>query len=108
MDFGQTEDGEGGWVTALVDDSPEAERVTVDFDVTSIGELSEVIGKLIAVNRNGVAVIEVTRRFEIPAEGSPGSLRSAVGKMVGAMIIDGKVRWRLVGTTPERGKGGRP
>jgi hypothetical protein len=108
VDIRQTEDGEGGRVTAPVDDSAEAEHVTADLDVASLGELSEVIGKLIAVNRNGVAVIEATHRFEIPAEGAPSSLRSAVGKVVGVMIIDGKVRWRLVGTAPERGKGGRP
>jgi hypothetical protein len=108
VDSVQTEDGEGSRVSAPVDDSPETERVAVDLNVASIGELSEVIGKLIAVNRKGVAVIEATRRFEIPAGGAPSSLRSAVGKVVGAMIIDGKVRWRLVETTPERGKGGRP
>jgi hypothetical protein len=108
VDFGQTEDGEGGLVATPFDDSPEAEHVTADLDVASIGELSEVIGKLIAVNRNGVAVIEATRRFEIPAEGAPSSLRSAVGKVVGVMVIDGKVRWRLVETTPEPGEGGRP
>ncbi len=96
MNSGQTEDGEGGRVTKPVDDSPEAEQLTADFKVTSIRELSEVVGKLIAVNRNGVAVIEATRRFEIPMEGTPSSLRSAVGKVVGVVIIDGQVRWRLV------------
>ena len=91
-----TEDCEDGHVAEPVDDSSAAEHVTAGFDVTSIRELSEVVGKLIAVNRNGLAVIEATRRFEIPVEGEPSSLRSAVGKMVGVMIIDGQVRWRLV------------
>ena len=96
MNSRHTEDGEGDHVTEPVDDSSTAEHVTADFDVTSARELSEVVGKLIAVNRNGLAVIEATRRFEIPVEGAPSSLRSAVGKVVGVMIIGGQVRWRLV------------
>ena len=92
----EEEDGENGRVNPPVDDSLEVEHVTVDLDVASIGELWEVVGKLVGVNRNGMLVIEVTRRFEIPVEGTPRSLRSAVGKVVGVMIIDGQVRWRLV------------
>jgi hypothetical protein len=103
VNFRQTEDGEGGPVTEPVDDSPEAEHVTADLRVASIRELSEVVGKLVAVNRNGVAVIEATRRFEIPVEGTPGSLRSAVGKVVGVMTIDGQVRWRLVKVSTDQG-----
>ncbi|MDV3278374.1 MAG: hypothetical protein LYZ69_07930 [Nitrososphaerales archaeon] len=105
MNSRQTEDGGGGRVTKPVDDSPEAEQLTADLKVTSIRELSEVVGKLIAVNRNGVAVIEARRRFEIPVEGAPSSLRSAVGKVVGVMIIDGQVRWRLVNVSTNRGPG---
>jgi hypothetical protein len=92
----ETEDGENGRVNPPVDDSLEVEHVTVDLDVASIGELWEVVGKLVAVKRNGKIVIEVTRRFEIPVEGAPRSLRGAVGKVVGVMIIGGQVRWRLV------------
>ena len=108
MNSRHADDGEGGHVTEPVDDSSTLEHVTAGFDVTSIGELSEVVGKLVAVNRNGLAVIEATRRFEIPVEGAPSSLRSAVGKMVGVMIIGGQVRWRLVDTVPNPPEGERP
>ena len=108
MNSRHTEDGEGGHVTEPVDDSSTSEHTTAGFDVTFIGELSEVVGKLVAINRNGLAVIEATRRFEIPAEGAPRSLRNAVGKVVGVMIIGGRVKWRLVEVAPEPGKGGRP
>ncbi|MDG6921100.1 MAG: hypothetical protein JRN59_06195 [Nitrososphaerota archaeon] len=100
--------GEGGHATEPVDDSSTSEHVAAGFDVTSIGELSEVVGKLVAVDRNGLAVIEATRRFQIPVEGAPSSLRSAVGKVVGIMIIDGQVRWRLVDTAPSPLEGESP
>jgi hypothetical protein len=103
VNFRRTEDGEGCRVTKPVDDSPEAEKLTAAFKVTPIRELSEVVGKLVAVNRNDVAVIEATRKFEIPVEGTPSSLRSAVGQMVGVMIIDGQVRWRLVKVATNQG-----
>jgi len=96
VNFRQTEDGGNGWVNPPIDDSLEVKHITVGLDVASIGELSEVVGKLVGVKRNGMAVIEVTKRFEIPVEGAPSSLRSAVGKVVGVMIIEGQVRWRLV------------
>jgi len=102
----QTEEGESGRLTKPVDDSPTAEQLTADFKVTPIRELSEVVGKLVAVSRNGVAVIEARRRFEIPVEGAPSSLRSAVGKVVGVMIIDGQVRWRLVKVSTDQGGAG--
>ncbi len=102
MDFRPTEDGEGGRVTKPVDDSPEAEKLTAGFKVTPIRELSEVVGKLVAVDRNGV-VIEATRKLEIPVEATPSSLRSAVGKMVGVMVIDGELRWRLVKVAANQG-----
>lgn len=108
MNSRYTEDGEGDRVTEPVDDSSTSEHVTAGYDVTSIGELSEVVGKLVAVNRNGLAVIEAIRRFEIPVEGTPRSLRSAVGKVVGVMIIGGRVRWRLMEVAPEPRKGRRP
>ena len=108
MNSRHAEDGEGGHFTGPVGDPSTPEHVTARFDVTSIGELSELVGKLVAVNRNGLAVIEATRRFEIPVEGAPSSLRSAVGKVVGVMIIDGQVRWRLVEAAPNPDKGGRP
>ena len=107
MNTRHTDDG-GGHVTEPVYDSSTSEHVTAGFDAASIGELSEVVGKLIAVNRNGLAVIEATRRFEIPVEGAPRSLRSAVGKVVGVTVIGGQVRWRLVEVAPEHGRGGRP
>ena len=102
------EDCDGGHVTEPVCDSSTSEHVTAGFDVTSIGELSEVVGKLVAVNRNGLAVIEATRRFEIPVGRAPSSLRSAIGKVIGVMVIGGQVRWRLVEVAPEPAKGGRP
>ena len=108
MNSRHTKDGGGGHVAEPVDDSSTLEHVTAGFDVTSIGELSEVVGKLVAVNRNGLAVIEATRRFEVSVEGAPRSFRNAVGKVVGVMIIGGRVRWRLVEVAPEPGKGGRP
>ena len=108
MNSRHTKDGEGGHVTEPVDDSSTSEHAVSGFDVTSVGELSEVVGKFVAINRNGLAVIEATRRFEVPVEGAPKSLRSAVGKVVGVMIIGGWVRWRLVEVAPEPGKGGRP
>jgi len=96
VNFRQKENGKGGPATKHIDDSSLVEDITVDLDVASIGELWEVVGKLVGVKRNGMVVIEVTKRFEIPVEGAPRSLRSAVGKVVGVMIIDGEVRWRLV------------
>ena len=107
MNSRYAEDGEGGHVTGAVDDSSTPEHVTAGFDETPIGELSELVGKLVAVNKNGLAVIEATRRFEIPVEGAPSALRSAVGKVVGVIIIGGQVRWRLVKAAPNP-EGGRP
>ena len=108
MNSRHADDGEGSHVTEPVDDSRTSAHVTAGFDVTSIGELSEVVGKLVAVDRNGLAVIEATRRFAIPMGGAPSSLRGAVGKVVGVMVIGGQVRWRLMEVAPESGKGGRP
>lgn len=103
-----TEASESGYVTEPDDDSSTSEHVVEGFDVTSIGELSEVVGKLVAVNRNGLAVIEATRRFEIPVEGAASSLRGAVGKVVGVMVIGGQVRWRLVDSAANSAEGERP
>jgi hypothetical protein len=66
----------------------------------------EVIGTLVSVSR-GKIVLEAKQRFEISVEAAP-SLRRALGKLVGVAVIDGRVRWRLVETTPEREMGGRP
>jgi hypothetical protein len=103
-----TEAGESGHVDEPDDDSSTSEHVVAGFHVAYIGELSEVVGKLVAVNRNGLAVIEATRRFEIPVEGAASSLRGAVGKVVGVMVIGGQVRWRLVDTAPNPPEGERP
>ena len=98
----EEEDGENGWVNPPLDDSLEVEHVTVDPKVAFMGELWEVVGKLVRVKRNGMVVIEVTKKFEIKVEGAPGSLRNVVGKVVGVMIIDGQVRWRLVKASDSR------
>ena len=108
MDSAYADDGEGGHVTEPVGEPSKSEHITAGFDATSIGGLSEVVGKLVAVNRNGLAVIEATRRFEVPVEGAASSLRSAVGKVVGVMVIGGQVRWRLVDTAPNPSEGERP
>ncbi len=104
MDSGQKEDDGGGRATESVDDSQAAEQLRPDLKVTSIRELSEVVGKLIVINRNGMAVIEATRRFEVPVEGKTArSMRAAVGKEVAVLCIDGKTtRWRLAGVCPAK------
>ncbi len=61
---------------------------------------SEVIGTLISVRR-GKVVIEARRRFEIPVDEAPRSLRSAVGMKVGILLIDGQMRWRFLRTSRE-------
>ncbi|MGP8056405.1 MAG: hypothetical protein ACLP9K_02190 [Nitrososphaerales archaeon] len=97
------EDGEGSTVTKHIDDSAEAERLTAGVKVASIGELSEVVGKLVAVDRNGVAVIEATRRFEVSVEGKVArSMGAAIGRKVAILRIDGKTRWRLLRASPRR------
>ena len=100
----QTEGGEGGPITEPVDDSPEAAHVTAGLKVTSIGELSEVLGKLVAVNRNdGVAVIEATRRFEVSVDRKIArSMGAAIGRKVAILSIDGKTRWRLLRASSRR------
>ena len=108
MNSRYTEAGERGHVTEPDYESSTSEHVVACFDVTSIGVLSEVGGRLVAVNRNGLAVIEATRRFEVPVEGAASSLRSAVGKVVGVMVIGGQVRWRLVDSAPNLREGERP
>jgi hypothetical protein len=79
-------------------------------NLTEIEQLShwedvEAVGILISVN-DGKIVLEARRRFEIQAK-APTSLRNALGKVVGVAVIDGRIRWRLVETTPEPGEGGR-
>ena len=100
----QAEDGEGGPVIEPVDDSPRAAHVTVGLKVASVGELSEVVGRLVAVNRNdGVVVIEATRRFEVSVEGKIArSIGAAIGRNVAVLCIDGKTRWRLLRASPRR------
>ena len=66
----------------------------------------EVIGTLVSVSE-GKVVLEARRRFEISADASP-SLRRALGKLVGVVVIDGRVSWRLVETTSGNWKGGLP
>ncbi len=66
----------------------------------------EVIGILVAVDDEKITV-EARRRFEIPVE-APASLRSALGKLVGVVIVDGQVRWKLMEAALEPGKGERP
>lgn len=76
------------------------ERVCLETD-------SEVVGTLVAVGR-GKMVVEARRRFEISVDNEPLSLRSAVGKVVGVIIVNGQVRWRLMEAAPEPGKGEPP
>ena len=96
------EDGEGGPVTKHIDDSSLAERFTADPSVASIGELSEVVGRLVAVHRNdGVAVIETTRWFAVSVDGKLArSMGTAIGRKVAILRIDGKTRWRLLRASP--------
>ena len=69
--------------------------------------LEEVIGTLAAVDDEKIT-IDVKRRFEIQAENVPGSLRRAIGKTVGVLVMDGQIRWRLVEAAPEPGEGEFP
>ena len=69
--------------------------------------LEEVVGTLVAVD-DGKITVDVRRRFEIQAEIVPGSLRKAIGNTVGVLVVDGRVRWRLVETRLEPGRGERP
>ena len=66
----------------------------------------EVIGTLVSVS-GGKVVLEAKQRFEISVDASP-SLSRALGKLVGVVVIDGRVSWRLVKITSGNGKGGRP
>ena len=66
----------------------------------------EVIGTLVSVSQ-GKVVLEARRRFEISVDASP-SLKRALGKLVGVVVIDGRVTWRLVETSSGNGDGGRP
>ena len=66
----------------------------------------EVIGTLVSVSE-GKVVLEARRRFEISVDASP-SLKRALGKLVGVVVIDGRVTWRLVETSSGNGDGGRP
>lgn len=69
--------------------------------------LEEVVGTLAAVDDEKIT-IDVKRRFEIQAENVPGSLRRAIGKTVGVLVMDGQVRWRLVEAAPGPGEGESP
>ena len=66
----------------------------------------EVIWTLVSVS-GGKVVLEARRRFEISVDASP-SLRRALGKLVGVVVIDGRFSWRLVETMSGNRKGGRP
>ena len=66
----------------------------------------EVIGTLVAVDDEEIT-IETRHRFEIPGE-APALLRRALGKLVGVVVTDGQVRWRLMEAAPEPGKGEPP
>ena len=63
----------------------------------------EYIGTLVAVDGEKIT-IDARRRFEIQVEDAPSSLRGAIGKKVGVLVMDGKVRWRLVDARGEDGK----
>ncbi len=106
MNSRQKKRGEDGPAAKHIDDSSLAERPTADLSVASIGEQSEVVGKLVAVNRNdGVAVIETTRRFEVSVEGKIArSMGAAIGRKMAVLRIDGKTRWRLLRASPRRNR----
>jgi hypothetical protein len=67
----------------------------------------ETIGTLAAVDDEKITV-ETRLRFKIPVAGAPALLRSAIGKKVGVLVIDGRVRWRLVEPAREPGRGEQP
>ncbi len=79
-------------------------RTPADLEVTRIGELSEVVGRLVAVAKERV-LVEATRRFEITVDWKMArSMRGEVGSEVAVLCIDGKTRWRLLRALREEGE----